>query len=82
VGKPIINIQKLKDCPARAYFDRYPSCLTLEEWHMEEYRDQLMDFLNSKTDEMLAYEEIEKIYVESTPAYVADALISALQQKN
>jgi len=79
MGKPIINTQKNKYCPAREYFDRYPRCLTLEEWHIGDYKQKLIDFLGWKDSEDLPYEYLEKLYIESTPEYVANLLLDTLE---
>lgn len=78
LGKPVINIQKIKQCPARYYFDKYPLAFTVEEWHLEDYKDALHTFLLDTDHEELTYEHISELYRECTPEYVADEILKIL----
>lgn len=77
-GKQIINMQKIEQCPSRKYFEKYPHCLTVEEWHSEDYLVSLQQYLQNSVPD-LEYCEIEKIYIEHTPEYVANSIISKIE---
>lgn len=73
MGKPILNLQKIENCPAQQYFDRYPVCFTLKEWQPL-CSDAVKEFLLSAKGVKVDFDHVEKIYADATVEYVADVM--------
>ncbi len=72
-GKPIINAENLKECPARKYFEMYPISCTINE-HLKVDTEILEQFILDSKNKQVPYEVIEKTYITATPKYVANQL--------
>lgn len=77
-GKPVINIQKTNNCPARVYFDRYPLAITFEDFSSAEYSPE--DFIKETAGKNLNFEQVKDIFTSATPEYVADQILHILTQ--
>jgi len=73
MGKPILNLQKIKNCPAAEYFEKYPLCLTLREW-AEADIEEIKIFLAEAKGKYIDFAQVEEIYREATVEYVADIM--------
>jgi len=76
IGKPIINIQKISNCPARRYIDRYPVAYTFEEFTPD--IDKMMDFIFECQGKTVDFNEIRQIYNTATVEYVCEHIIKNL----
>jgi hypothetical protein len=78
-GKPILNIVKLPDCPTILKLQRYPNQITLLEtdWHIHE--ETLIQFCMSCRDNIVPFDEIQKLYESETPEYVANQFLNIMQ---
>ena len=71
-GKPILNVEKIANCPAREYFERYPQTFTLAEWHPCNNTDILEQFLHTSKDILVSFSEVEKLFGDCTLNYATD----------
>lgn len=78
LGKPMINVQKIADCPAAEYMRRYPLCFNIEEFNDRDCSEELRKFLQEKKGIRLNFEEIRALYETATPEYVAGQIEAAL----
>ncbi len=76
-GKPVVNLQKITDCPSRRYFDRYPLAYTIEDFS-ETDTDKLLEFLTNSKGKSVPFEDVEKIYHTATVSYVASQIEDAV----
>ena len=78
MGKAILNLQKIENCPAQEYFDRYPLCHTLKEF--EECDAQaVVEFLKNAKGRQLDFEAVREIYADATLEYVASVMEKAFE---
>ena len=78
MGKAILNLQKIENCPAQEYFDRYPLCHTLKEF--EECDAQaVVEFLKNAKGRQLDFEAVRGIYADATLEYVASVMEKAFE---
>lgn len=82
LGKPIINIQKIKNCPAAPYMSRYPLCFTIREYAPADdtAAERLEAFLKAHKGERLPFEAVKTIYQTSTPEFVAKQFLGAIDR--
>ena len=80
LGKPIINVQKIENCPAREYFDKYPLCFTFKDWEPD--TEGLENFIKSAKGKKVDFETVKSIYNTCTPEYVAAVIEETLQKEN
>ena len=78
-GKPVINLQKIENCPAAEYFERYPLGFTVKEWETRDCR-ALMDFLAASKGKQLDFAEVEAIYRTATVEYVAKQMTEIFEK--
>ena len=76
MGKPVLNLQKIENCPAEEYFAKYPLCYNLKEFEPAD-TDSLVEFLKKAKGQQIDFAEVEKIYAEATVDYVADVMEKA-----
>ncbi|MBR5521032.1 MAG: hypothetical protein IKU54_03455 [Oscillospiraceae bacterium] len=73
MGKPVLNVQKIDNCPAQPYFDRYPLSFTLKENETAD-SDQIRQFLYNSKNNHLNFSQVEKIYSDATADSVASKI--------
>ena len=73
MGKPVLNLQKIENCPAQEYFEKYPICLNMKEFE-ETDSEQLWEFLESSKGGKVDFSQVKEIYKEATVEYVADVM--------
>lgn len=71
-GKPILNVEKIADCPAREYFERYPLSYTLLEWKLHNNTGELIQFISTAKNSNILYNEVEKLFNDCTLNYATD----------
>ena len=76
LGKPIINIQKIENCPARDYFDRYPLVCNFEEYAPD--ITELSEFIRHAKGRTVSFDKVRQIYHTATTEYVAGLLKNIL----
>ena len=72
-GKPILNVEKIADCPAGEYFKRYPLQFTINECHCSTGTDcMLSDFLCNAKNNRIAYNDIATLFSDCTLNYATN----------
>ena len=71
-GKPILNVEKISDCPAREYFERYPHSFSLTEWQSSSNTDALEQFLHTSKDVHIPFNKVEKLFSDCTLNYATN----------
>ena len=79
MGKPVLNLQKIENCPAQEYFDRYPLCYTLKEF-ADCDAEAVVEFLKNAKGKQLDFETVREIYSEATLDYVAAVMEKAFAE--
>lgn len=76
MGKPIINIMKLKNCPTLKYTKRFPLAINILETEEVQSKDvdAVRKFCVASKGKQIDFEEIRKEYYMCTPEYVAKQL--------
>ncbi len=79
-GKPVLNLARIPDDPALAYFERYPlACTVLEsEGTGPEICERVRRFLHDAPGKSLPFEQVEALFPQNTPEAVAKALLQGL----
>ena len=70
LGKPVLNVQKIENCPSREYFDRYPLAFTLCDFNPDS--DALKDFLIRAKGRSTDFETVKELFYDATLEYAAD----------
>ncbi len=78
LGKPIINIQKIENCPAAKYFSQYPVCHTFYDYSPD--IEKLEQFIINNKNHNVPFDIVEKTFYTATIEYVANKLTDILQQ--
>ena len=81
-GKPVLNLAKIPDDPALPYFERYPlACTVLEsEGCGPDVLARVRQFLHAAPEQRLSFPQAAALFVENTPAAVADSLLAGLKR--
>ena len=78
MGKPVLNLQKIENCPAEEYFEKYPICFNMKEFEKAD-SGMLYEFLKSTKGRKLDFDEVEKIYSKATVEYVAGVMAKVFE---
>ncbi|MBE6877816.1 MAG: glycosyltransferase family 4 protein [Ruminococcaceae bacterium] len=70
LGKPVINVQKIENCPSREYFDRYPLAFTLCDRVPD--TAALEDFLLSAKGKTIDFDTVSQLFYDATLEYAAE----------
>lgn len=85
-GKPIIHVSKIEKCTSLPYFNKYPRVITLKEKQgiSEETVRKVEKFiLEYKESNALRFEDVEKIFSESTMDNMIDKIKNfGMEKKN
>ncbi|MEG1896227.1 MAG: hypothetical protein RR162_08295, partial [Oscillospiraceae bacterium] len=79
MGKPILNVQKIPDCPSREYFDRYPLSFTFDENHPD--IEGMGEFIIKAKGESMDFTEVEKLFPTATAGYGVDVIEKIITTK-
>ncbi len=79
MGKPVLNLQKITNCPSRRYFDKYPLAYTIEEFNHTD-TSRLLNFIKTAKGKTVPFEQVEKIYHTATVDYVAEQIEKVLTE--
>lgn len=72
MGKPVVNVQKIKNCPSREYFDRYPLSFTFEDFAGEQYG--LAEFLHNAKNKTINFETVKELFRDATIEYASETV--------
>lgn len=77
LGKPVVNMCYLNDCPTLPYAGKYPLCENIfASDDVKVNADKLSDFIHASAGSTVEYDRVSEIFITSTPKFVADRLIS------
>ena len=76
MGKPVVNVQKIKNCPSREYFDRYPLSFTFEDFAPNNY--ELKNFLHNAKNKTVDFETASTLFKDATIEYAAETVEKVL----
>lgn len=76
LGKPVVNVQKIKNCPSREYFDRYPSGFTFEDFAPD--CTALENFLRDAKGRISDFETVKVLFKDATIEYAAETVENIL----
>jgi glycosyltransferase involved in cell wall biosynthesis len=79
LGKPVIATYKSSVDPSIPYLKKYPLSLLLEEdWDkMDQYVNELENFINNSHNKTLEFEKIKEIYFENTPSHIVKKILGS-----
>ncbi len=80
MGKPVINLQKIENCPSREYFDRYPLAFTVEDFSETDI-SKLFEFIKMSKGKIVPFDYVEKTYKTATVDYVTTQIETELLKK-
>ena len=70
LGKAVINVQKIENCPSREYFDRYPLAYTICDYAPDV--DGLGKFVTEAKGKTIDFETVRELFYDATIEYAAD----------
>jgi hypothetical protein len=76
LGKPIVNVQKIENCPSRGYFDRYPLSCTFEDFAPD--CAALENFLLCSKGKTVDFETVKELFKDATVEYAAETVENIL----
>ena len=81
MGKPVLNLQKIENCPAEEYFVKYPLCCNMKEFETADVNG-VYEFLENAKGQKIDFADVEKIYGEATVNYVAGVMEKTFAENN
>ncbi len=79
--KPILNIYKLDNCPSLNFYNKYPAALNVKDGDINNKTiEEINRFIVSKKRTTINYSDIELLFPECTPAYVANQFDQILEE--
>ena len=81
MGKPVLNLQKIENCPAEEYFVKYPLCCNMKEFETADVNG-VYEFLENAKGQKIDFADVEKIYAEATVDYVAGVMEKTFAENN
>ncbi len=80
MGKPILNLVKIRDCPTLPYLEKYPLGLSLFETPepLADDVEKARAFILGHSGDSIPFEEIERMYETCTPGYVSDRVYQVI----
>lgn len=79
--KPILNIRSIENDPTNGYFAKYPLAHTVSvEDDVNIAAHSARDFCETAGEKPLSFDEVQKIYMENTPEYVAAQLLKSISE--
>ena len=74
IGKPILNLQRIENCPAAEYFAKYPLVHILEEWKAADI-ETVEKFLRNAKGKTVDFAEVKELFKTATVEYVAESML-------
>jgi len=78
MGKPILNLQRIKNCPAAEYFAKYPLVYNLKEWAKAD-SEELKEFLYDGKNKKVGFDTVKELYKTATVEYVAQSMLAEFE---
>lgn len=79
-GRPIVNICKLENCPTLRLTGRYPLALNLVDGSdIKNTAVRLLSFLHTNAGKRLSFSQVESLFPQATPSFVAEQMLCALE---
>lgn len=78
MGKPILNLQRMENCPAAEYFAKYPLVYNLEEWK-EPHSAPLKEFLQNAKGKSVEFEKVKELYSTATVEYASEKMLEKFE---
>ncbi|MBR2028081.1 MAG: hypothetical protein IKA10_03685 [Oscillospiraceae bacterium] len=79
MGKPILNLQRIENCPAAEYFAKYPLVHNLQEWKSAEVAE-LKNFLENAKGRNVDFATVKELYRTATVEYVAESMLDCFEK--
>ncbi|MGJ7920810.1 glycosyltransferase [Neobacillus sp. LXY-4] len=77
IGKPILNIYKIDNCPTLDVIEQYPLGINVSEKEdIDDASKIVMDFIEEYKGRTIPYKEVESCFREFTPEQVADKFLN------
>lgn len=83
-GKPILHIQKIRNCCAKKYLERYPNKHFIyqnDDLSVEKIHEVELFILTSKNKERLSFETVRNLYRDFTMEALIEKIINAFNNK-
>ena len=82
MGKPILNIIKLSNCPTLKYTKKYPLALDILETEEVKKEDieRVRNFIIENKGKEIPFETVEKLYYDCTPEYVGSKVYEIIEK--
>lgn len=79
-GRPIVNICKLANCPTLRLTEHYPLALNLTDGSdIHSAAAALLSFLHTNDGKRLSFSQVEVLFPQATPAFVASQMLAAIE---
>ena len=78
--KPIINVTQIEDDPGEFFLSRYPKALNIRRRDLLSRADEIVRFVDCCDEAIFAFEDIEKLYIECTPKFVAGQILTSMMR--
>ncbi|MBQ7816516.1 MAG: hypothetical protein IJ339_04055 [Oscillospiraceae bacterium] len=79
MGKPILNLQQLENCPAAEYFEKYPLVYTLKQWENAD-TESLEEFFKNAKGKKVDFDTVKGIYKTATVDFVAESMLTEFEK--
>lgn len=79
IGKPILNISQIVNCPTVKVLDNYNLKLSLFADELLDSKSSICEFINKSKGQTIPFDEIRKRYEEYTPEYVCTHILEKLK---
>ena len=79
LGKPILNLQRIENCPAAEYFEKYPLVYNFKEWETAD-TEALKCFLCNAKGKEFNFATVKEIYKSATVEYVAESMLKCFDK--
>lgn len=74
-GKPVIHIQKIRNCPCKPYLEKYENVLILEEWEAVSVNAQKLEEFCNKEQEIIPFEQVQCRFKECTVLFAVEQML-------
>jgi len=79
--KPVLNIEKIADCPAREYFERYPHVFNINEHQLSGCDiSSLSEFVKSSKNNSIDYSTVESLFSDCTLTYATNVFCDIINK--
>ena len=84
MGKPIIHLYFFDEDPNLQYFDKYPNsiCIKIDENNLSKNTKDVYQFIHDNKYKKVHFKDVENIFFNATPGYVANQIMNRLEESN